>query len=265
MKTCACDLRNTPTGLTRINYTTLKYTIKPVYKRALLEEANAKLESERANLVVGNDRLRTEFTAATATLRRREEEVRGLQADNKNLQVEQANSSGRLKTVNIDLNAKKLVVQRVRADLELVERKLLAAYAVTVYEKMSGLPKCTNHLLLESASTTDSKALEADLAEGCFRRWISAALDSHSGGNTGFRLRMLAAASTIDKKYAEQYRDVIKQRDVNVSFALENRAYRDYVVYLAGTSDAGRMFDAIKKLAIVTVTQINGQRLMIGA
>lgn len=59
-----------------IFYFTFKYTVEPVYKRALLEEANAQLETARTKLVREVDRVRGEITSTALALNQREIEVR---------------------------------------------------------------------------------------------------------------------------------------------------------------------------------------------
>ena len=54
---------------------TLKYTVEPVYRRALLEEANARLESDRVKLVNENVRIQSAISSTTSSLALREKEI----------------------------------------------------------------------------------------------------------------------------------------------------------------------------------------------
>ena len=204
-------------------YFQFKYTVEPVYKRALLEESNAQLETKlrqadkqlsatQADIHKARSQLveqQARVTAAQSLVLIKEsdlERAKRLAAQQlsqaQSAKAETVATEARLNAVASELSSQRAALVKMMADLSASERKLVSTVAASISGHQSVLSHCYTVLLGFRSQSTPTPI---DQFDGC----VLKSLDENRVALAALRndtvLKLRAAAQVIDRARANSY------------------------------------------------------------
>ena len=206
-----------------IFFATLHYTIEPIYRRALLEESNAQLETklrqadkQLSATQADIDKARSQLVEQQARISAAQSLVLIKESDLERakrlaaLQLSQAQSAkaetiateARLNAVASELSSQRAALVKMMADLSANERKLVSTVAASISGHQSVLSHCYSVLLGFRSQSTPTPL---DQFDGC----VLKSLDENRVALAALRndtvLKLRAAARVIDGARANRY------------------------------------------------------------